>query len=253
VRNIVTAQLSAFMDSKLVTELLDAHAEVKRNYYLGGLRLSAIEGGRFCEAAFRILEQVTTGKFTPLGKQIDTERLIEQLRNTKTGSQPDSVRLHIPRALRLVYDIRSKRDAAHLADGIDPNQQDATIVVATVDWVLAELVRLFHKVPPDEAHHIVDEIVARSAPIVQDFAGVLKVLSPSLSASDHSLVLLYHRGAKGATLAELSEWVRPSMRQNLNRTLNRLANEKDFLHKDGQRYWITRLGEQEVEKKRLLE
>jgi len=77
-----------------------------------------------------------------------------------------------------VYDIRNKRNAAHLADGIDPNFQDATLVVSVVDWILAELIRLNHSVPPDEAKKIVETIVARSAPIVQDFDGFLKVLNP---------------------------------------------------------------------------
>ena len=45
----------------------------------------------------------------------------------------DSVRLHIPRALGLVYGIRNKRDAAHLADGIDPSLQDANVVVFTIN------------------------------------------------------------------------------------------------------------------------
>ena len=48
-------------DKKLVDELLEAYVEAKRNFYLGGLRLSAVEGGRFCEAAFRILEEATRG------------------------------------------------------------------------------------------------------------------------------------------------------------------------------------------------
>jgi len=138
-RALIQSQLSTSLDSRIVTELLDAHSEAKRNYYLGGLRLSEVEGGRFCEAAFRILEQITTGAFTPLGTQINTEQLINRLSQIPNGAFHDSVRLHIPRALRLVYDIRNKRDAAHLADGIDPNLQDATLVINTIDWILAEL------------------------------------------------------------------------------------------------------------------
>jgi hypothetical protein len=46
------------------------------------------------------------------------------------GSAPDSIRLHIPRTFRVIYDIRNKRDAAHLGDGIDPNLQDSTLVSA---------------------------------------------------------------------------------------------------------------------------
>ncbi len=252
-RKGIEAQLAAFHPAKLVTELLEAHAEAKRNFYLGGLRLSAVEGGRFCEAAFRILENAATKQHTPLGAQLATEKLIEKLANLPKTSAPESIRIHIPRALRVVYDIRNKRDAAHLADGIDPNLQDATLVISVLDWVLAEFIRLYHKVSPNEATTIVERIVARSAPAVQDFDGFLKVLRPDLPAGDYVLLLLYQRGAQGAELGELNGWVRAEMRPNLRRTLTRLTNDLSLAHHDGERYFVTRRGEHEVEERKLLD
>lgn len=252
-RSTIEKQLAAKLDAKLVSELLDAHGEAKRNFYLGGLRLSAVEGGRFCEAAFRLLEYVTKAKaFTPLGKQLDTDKLIRDLSNLAPAQFNDSLRLHIPRSLRLVYDIRNKRDAAHLADDIDPNLQDATLVVTVIDWVLAEFIRLYHDVPANTASKMVDGIVKRIAPVVQDFNGFLKILNPKLGVSDHSTVLLYQRGEDGATHAELEKWARPSMRANLKRTLNALVDKKDYVHFDGARYFITRHGEQYVERRNLI-
>src|SRR4030088_3162298 len=99
--------LVAALEPALVDELLAAHQEAKRNFYLGGLRLSAVEGGRFCEAAYRLLQQITTGRFDPLGKSIDTDRIAHQLANLPAASHPDATRLHIPRALRVVYDVRN--------------------------------------------------------------------------------------------------------------------------------------------------
>jgi hypothetical protein len=253
-RAIVEAVLAAKLEPKLIHELIEAHSEAKRNYYLGGLRLSAVEGGRFCEAAFRILEYETKNKrFTPLGKSlVGTDKLIVELANLDGSKFNDSLRLHIPRSLRLVYDIRNKRDAAHLADGINPNLQDATLVVAVLDWVLAEFVRLYHNVSADDASKMVDGIVRRVAPVVQDFGGFLKVLDPSLKASEHCVVLLYHRGEDGATYDEISAWVRPVMRGNLRRTLGNLADVKDHAHFDGTRYYITRRGELYVEQSGLI-
>ena len=59
-----------------------------------------------------MLQEKTTGGFKPSGKQLDVEKLREGLANLPSSSFPDSVRLHIPRALRVVYDIRNSRDAA---------------------------------------------------------------------------------------------------------------------------------------------
>jgi hypothetical protein len=253
VRTAISTGLASSLSQRLVNELLDAHEEVKRNYFLGGLRLSAVEGGRFSEAAFRLLQEATGLPLTPLGSQLDTDKLIRTLANLPSAGHHESLRIHIPRALRLVYDIRNKRDAAHLADGIDPNLQDATLVVSAVDWILAEFVRLYHNVSADDARRIVEDLVTRTAPVVQDMNGFLKVLKPSLGASEHMLVLLYQRGAGGATFEQLSLWARPPMRRNLRRTLQALVDERDLAHFDGNKFFITRRGHQYVESQRLIE
>jgi hypothetical protein len=251
---MVRAQLAASLDAKLVDELLAAHEEAKRNFYLGGARLAAVEGGRFCEAAFRLLEQIATGTYTALGTPLDTNRLIRQLESLPATSFNDSIRLHIPRALRMVYDIRNKRDTAHLADGIDPNVQDSTLVAATIDWVLAEYIRLYHSgVTADVAQRIVEDIVSRKAPVVQEFGDFLKVLRPELPASDFCEVLLYHCGTAGATFNQLNTWVKPTMQSNLRRTLARLEDDAALIHHDGTRYVITRKGRQDVENRRLVD
>jgi len=68
-----------------------------------------------------------------------------------------------------------------------PNLQDASLVVAILDWVLAEFVRLYHSVTPNEARNMVESIVTRIAPPVEDFDGFLKVLRTDLGASDFML------------------------------------------------------------------
>jgi hypothetical protein len=233
--------------------LLHAYEDAKSNYYLGGLRLSAVEGGRFCEAAFRLLQHRAFGRFDPIGKPLDTETLIKDLAKLAARSQPPAIRLHIPRALRVVYDVRNNRDAAHLADGIDPNLQDATLVIGVLDWVLAEFVRLHHNVTPNEARRMVDDLVTRKAPVIQDFDGFLKVLRADLTAGPRCLVLLYQRGSDGATYDELYSWVKSAMRANLRRTLGMLANDKSWVHESGDLYKITRSGQQEVEKRDWLD
>lgn len=250
----IRSSLAIAYDPALVNELIEAYEEAKNNYYLGGLRLSAVEGGRFAEASFRMLQQETTGKFTPLGKTLPrTDKLITDLENQPNAAHPDSVRLHIPRALRVVYDIRNRRDAAHLADNIDPNLQDATLVVSTLDWILAEFVRMHHKVSADEAQKIVEELVTRVAPVIQDFDGFLKLLNPKLGATDQALVLLYQRGSTGAEFKELEQWVNPKSRTNLRRTLHALVHARAFAHQISDRYTITRSGQQDVERRKLVQ
>jgi len=247
----IESGLKNHFDAKLVDELVAAHQEAKHNFYLGGLRLSEVEGGRFCEAAFRMLQGATTGKFTALGKTLDTEGIIKAVVNADAVKTPDSIRMHIPRALRVVYDIRNKRDAAHLSSDVDPNLQDATLVVSNLDWVLAEFVRLYHGVSADEAQKIVDGLVTRKVPAVEDFDGFLKVLRPKSRAGEYVLLVLYERATKGATFDELRSWVKPSMRRNLRRTVNGLVHNDAFVHEGAARFFITARGRAEVERRNL--
>jgi hypothetical protein len=233
----------------LVDEILVAFRQSKRRFYKNDLRPSEIEGGRFSEGVFRILQWASTGDYSPLSKPLPpVDKMLKILENADV---PDSVRLHIPRTLRLIYDIRSKRDAAHLGDDIDPNEQDATLVVRNMEWVLGELVRLFHDVPPEEAHAIIENLVSKEIPLVQVFDGCPRVLR-QLKASDHVLVLLYWRGAEGASFRELECWVRSPMRKNLKRTLSNLNND-NLVHHEANRYYVTRLGEHRVEQNVVLE
>jgi hypothetical protein len=243
--------VAAGIPADLVDELLEAFAEAKRRYYRDDLRPNAVEGGRFSEAAFRILQWVTDGgKYTPVGRALPTvDQLLVRFANA-TGPAA-SLRLHIPRTLRLIYDIRNTRDAAHLADGIDPNVQDATLVVHNMNWVLAELVRLFHDVSPAEAYRTITELVSKEVPVIQEFDGFPRILR-DLKASDHVLVLLYWRGAEGALVSELAGWVPPTMRAHLRRTVAGLDG-KHMVYVTGDLVRLTRVGEDDVERRGLIE
>jgi hypothetical protein len=249
---IRNALLNRFPE-KLVDELLGCYTEQRRNLLLGNLRPNEVEGGRFAEASFRLLEHFVGWPVTPLGTQLNTEGLIKKLAALPGVSAPDSVRLHIPRTLRVIYDIRNNRDAAHLGDGIDPNLQDSTMVAAALDWVLAEFVRIAGGITPDEAYKLVKEITIRRVPAVEDINGVLKTLRPSLGPGDRILLLLYHCADNGATNTELTSWLKPSQRPNVTRTLNDLEHEKDLIVLSNGRYKITRRGIQEIERRNLIE
>ncbi len=94
--------------------------------------------------------------------------------------------------------------------------------------------------------------MTRRAPVIQDFDGFLKVLAPNLSAGEYVLVLLYQRGHPGASLAELRMWVKPTMRNNLGRTLTRLVHDLAYVHADGDHYLITDRGIQYADENGLF-
>lgn len=70
---------------------------------------------------------------------------------------------------------------------------DATLVVQISQWILAELIRVYHSVTTDEAQQVVEGLVGRVVPTVWELPdGRLRVLKPSLSMRQRMLVVLYH-------------------------------------------------------------
>ena len=235
----------------LVKELMEGYAECRRRFYLGDFRPNAVEGARFAEAAFRICQWATQpGKeFTPVGTTLPTvDRLLVKLLN---GIGDVSLRMNIPRNLQIIYTIRNDRDVAHLGANIDPNLMDAVVVVALMNWVLAEMVRLYHSVSADEAEKIIGNIVSREVPAIQEVRGFPRLLR-ELRAGEHCLVLLYWAGPGGLDFTDLRDWVRPKMQANLRRSLRELVAE-DKVHQDGDTYFILRPGGVLVEQQKLLE
>lgn len=236
----------------LAREVIDTYVEGKRRFHLGDHRPQEVEGGRFSEAVFRVLQHHATGSHTPLRKSLPS---VDQLMATleASTSQPDSLRLHIPRTLKLIYDIRNKRDAAHLADGIDPNLQDATLVVGNMDWVLAELVRLNHNVDANAAQRIIEDLVTKEVPAIQEIDGQPVILS-RLQPRDQALLMLYRAGAVGASLQELASWLRISRIDHLRDRLTKLDRDKLVLHHPvSKRYHLTDNGIRDVQTRRLAD
>jgi len=243
----VKNQLKHFYPQELVNALFASYKDLIENFNRGKLRPSEVEGGRFCEAIIRMLQYKTTRTYIPIGTPIgnlDTE--INRLANLPKADFNESIRLHIPRTIRVIYDIRSKRDSVHLGN-IDPNLMDATLVLNCCKWILAELFRMELQMPVNEAQKTINYLIEKKIPIVQDFNGFLVTLNPRLSARDRILVLLYYRGKEGTTREELSLWLAPKMKRQLTTNLSRLQHDRNFIHRVRNQIYITRAGEKFVE------
>jgi hypothetical protein len=100
---------------------------------------------------------------------------------------------------------------------------------------------------------LVKAIIIRRIPAVEQFGDVLKTLRPSLGHSDRILILLYHCADSGATATELSRWLKPQHRKNLNRTLFQLEHDKDYVVFTDGRYRLTRRGIASIESRGLID
>lgn len=247
----IKQQLSISVDKILVERLLESYIEIKQNYYLGKHKPSELDAGHFAEIVIRVLQYVTNPNhsFTPLGKRLASfDKEVAHFGQLPATNFPDSIRLHIPRALQAIYGIRSRRGVAHIGGDVSPNLSDSTFVIAACDWIMTEFIRLYYTSSLEEAQKLVDSVAERKAPIIQDFSGYLKVLNPKLSVPNKILLLLYHRGEGGASTKELQHWVKTKSTSHIPTTLKNLEQEKGYIHRHNSQCFITRTGIRFVEK-----
>jgi len=102
---------------------------------------------------------------------------------------------------------------------------DATFVLSNCSWIMAELVRVLHDLPPDDAHAVVDSLVERRIPLVWEGEGVRRILQPSMSLSDQTLVLLATSANKVA-VSDLQEWTDYANRSYFIRMLRKLHEQR---------------------------
>lgn len=149
------------------------------------------------------------GTFVPFGTQIpnfvDECRKLEVVPKT---AGPEGFRVIMPRALALLYTLRSKQGFGHPSgDGaLDANAIDAATCVRVADWCLSELIREVNALPIQDAQAILDAISARQLPTIWTVGDRKRVLDPRLGHREQTLLLLYFESASSASADNLFKW-----------------------------------------------
>ncbi len=198
--------------TEIVDELESSYSEIKKNFREGRYEPSELDGAKFCEVVYRLLEWYTStaNTYTPFGSRINNfEKGARDFGNLPSAF-PDSIRLHIPRVLIPLYSIRNNRGVGHVGGDVNPNYMDAVYVVSACDWVLAELIRVFHNVEPAKAARLVQGIVTKKVPLIWEVGTIKRVLDPNLSYTDKALALLYSEYPGSVSESTLLKWVEHS-------------------------------------------
>jgi len=205
--NIIEAQLQKYFPKTLISKLTYYYAKLKSSFMRNALEPGELNGAKFAEVVFRLIQYATDPQhqYTPLGRSLPSVDILVIQFQQLPKTFDDSLRLHIPRTLRAIYGIRSKRGVGHTGE-VDANLMDATLVMAVCDWVMAELIRLYHEWSADEAQSIVDRLVKRSVPIIYDRDGIKTILRQA-SYDEATLLFLYYEGEKDVPVGNLSRWV----------------------------------------------
>ncbi len=197
------------LPASLRDDLLMAFNEIVKNYREHKWEPSELNGGKLCEAVYTITEGWLEGhKYPKRAKKPnqfpDTCWALAQ----KYAHVPDSrsPRILIPRMMIGLYDIRNNRGVGHAGAEVDPNHMDATIVLYTAKWLMAELVRLLHTLTTQEATAIVDGLIEREVTWVWTHGDKKRVLRTGMTWKQQTLVLLLTEPGDVAE-ADLFQWL----------------------------------------------
>ena len=164
--NPVQSILEARYPKEIVDSLLAAYHSLKENFYLGKYKPSELEGGFIVEAIRRIIEFELFGTTilpaTPLSNFTDQE-----MKRYEQANGDESFRIHIPRVIKSIYNIRNKRGVGHIS-GVIPNVIDSTLIVSCSDWVMAELIRINSNLPYNQCEELISSLVQKKTPLVFD-------------------------------------------------------------------------------------
>ncbi len=202
----------AAIPSDFRKKLLNSYRDLKTRHSEAKFDAAGLSAGKFCETTLRFLQQKLTGAHVPFGAKIPN--FVEAC--ASLGQQPvtsgnESLRIVIPRALVYLYTLRNKRGIGHVGGDVDANRLDSYVLVTGCDWIVCELIRIFHNLSLDEAQDLVDSVSTRQLVDIWEVAGRKRVLRDDLDFKQKVLLLLYSNHDHGALAEDLFAWTKYSV------------------------------------------
>jgi hypothetical protein len=149
-----------------------------------------------------------------------------KLQKNKLAHVPHSFQILIPRMLPALYDVRNNRNVGHVGGDVDSNHMDAIAVLSMSNWVMGELVRVYHNLTTAQAQQFVDALVEVRLPTVwTGDDGVKRVLETSLRLNE-KILLLAAVSMPDVTAPQLVEWVEYADAKYVMRTIRSLPTKR---------------------------
>jgi hypothetical protein len=236
------------------SKILQHFSDLKKRFAEGKDEAVGVSAGKLCESVLRFLQHETSGESTPFNKQIgnfadECRKLITSPNTAVT----ESLRVVMPRALVFAYTIRSKRGIGHVGGDVDANRIDAMTISRTCDWIVCELIRVYHNLSLEEAQDLVDGLAQRTIPDVWHVGGKKRVLRDGLDFKQKVLLLCYQEPNSSVLWEDLFSWVEYSNQSMFKTSVLTPLHKKHLIEYDTDSGTVTLspLGVREVEEKIL--
>jgi len=235
-------ELSSRFPKKLLEDFLASYQKVLIEFRKGSWEGTLLNAGKYVEHLFRLLSYIVHSKVvSEIARLKDVKDEVERLPEDKA---PESVRVLIPRiALAMIYDPRSKKGAVHVKS-VSPDYIDAILSMTACDWILAELIRVYHPEDGRPAETIVNSIVARKMPFIEEHQGK-PFVTVHLTCEDETLLLLMN-AKDGLSRREIAESLENTYSQPSISIALRALLTKRFVVYPQDKYRITGPGETRI-------
>jgi hypothetical protein len=241
-----SAALSA-IPSGLRLPLIAEYQSIVQNFLEHRWLPSELSGGRFSEIVYTILDGYGKGTYPSVSKKPSNFKdACGKLENN--SSAPRSFQILIPRLLPALYEIRNNRSVGHVGGDVDPNHMDSAAVLAMCNWVMCELVRVYHNLHTTEAQKVVDTLAEMRVPVIWSDGNIKRVLQPKLKLPQQ-LLLLIATSVPDVSIQELIDWTETKNKKHFMSTVRALHSKRLIEYtKSIERTQILPPGTKEVEK-----
>lgn len=203
----IKTQLVTIFDAKHVVSALEYYSEAVEKHQSGDWEGVSLKGGKFVESITKILA-VHCGLTLPPQRSFRASNILKSLEQLSASFFSDTVRIVIPKACLLIYEIANNRGGRHAADDINPNSMDTEVIMPTMSWILAELFRFSSKgTDPASAKAIIQSITKRIYPHFEEIDGRPYINIPGLDGLSVSLLILYYKYPTRILRGDLVEFV----------------------------------------------
>lgn len=210
--------------SGLRLPLISEYKSIVQNFLEHRWLPSELSGGRFSEIVYTILDGHAKGTYASApAKPSNFKNACASLESN--SNVPRSFQILIPRLLPALYEIRNNRSVGHVGGDVDPNHMDSAAVLAMCNWIMCELVRVYHNLPTTDAQKVVDSLAEMRIPVIWSDGSVKRVLQPRLKLPQQ-LLLLIATSVPDVSAQELLDWTEYTNKQHFMRTVRTLHKKR---------------------------
>jgi hypothetical protein len=237
--------LDAGLHEESVERLLEHYQDMRfrlgnREYIDAGAHI-----GNFCENLVNlILAETNQGAQARPSAGNFVDNILNG--NYDTSDLAYEIRVTIPRAMRVAYDLRNNRDSVHINLDVPVNHSDTQTAVRLCTWMLTELLRVYgDENHVDEIADLIEELADPVTPYVDSYEGKRLVMHMELELEQELLVHLHTLGRE-VSADKLSEWLPEGNPHRVKSKLGNMKQSRKVHYEDGMAK-ITPIGVEEAE------